>query len=58
MRLSQTAELMRRYAEKRLEEEKEIKELVQLVADGHKNTKAAKERLQEMKKQIGVILFS
>lgn len=58
MRLSQTAELMRRYTEKCLEEEKEMKELVQLVADGHKNTKAAKERLQEMKKQIGVILFS
>lgn len=47
---------MRRYAEKRLREEKEMKELVQLVADGHKNSKAAKLKLQEIKKRIGVFL--
>lgn len=49
---------MRRYAEKRLREEKEMKELVQLVADGHKNSKSAKLKLQEIKKRIGVFLFS
>ncbi|XP_042630299.1 cilia- and flagella-associated protein 99-like [Cyprinus carpio] len=37
-----TAELMRKYAEKRLKEEKEMRELVQQVADGHKNSKAAR----------------
>uniref|UniRef100_A0A8C2F9W2 Cilia and flagella associated protein 99 n=1 Tax=Cyprinus carpio TaxID=7962 RepID=A0A8C2F9W2_CYPCA len=36
-----TAELMRKYAEKRLKE-KEMRELVQQVADGHKNSKAAR----------------
>lgn len=55
--LSQTAELMRRYAEKRLKEEKEMRELVQLVADGHKNSKAAKVKLQEIKRRIGVFPF-
>ncbi|KAM9466778.1 cilia- and flagella-associated protein 99 [Clarias gariepinus] len=48
----ETAELMRRYAEKRLKEEKEMRELVQLVADGHKNSKAAKVKLQEIKRRI------
>lgn len=57
MRLSQTAQLMRMYAKKRLQEEKEMKELVPLVADGHKNSKAAKLKLQEIKKRIGVFLF-
>uniref|UniRef100_A0A8C1ZDB5 Cilia and flagella associated protein 99 n=1 Tax=Cyprinus carpio TaxID=7962 RepID=A0A8C1ZDB5_CYPCA len=37
-----TAELMRKYADKRLKEEKEMRELVQQVADGHKNSKAAR----------------
>ncbi len=49
----QTAELMRKYAEKRLKEEKEMRELVQQVADGHKNSKAAKAKLQEIKQRIG-----
>ncbi|XP_073682524.1 cilia- and flagella-associated protein 99 [Garra rufa] len=46
------AELMRRYAEKRLKEEKEMRDLVQQVADGHKNSKAAKAKLQEIKQRI------
>lgn len=51
--MAQTAELMRKYAEKRLKEEKEMRELVQQVADGHKNSKAAKAKLQEIKQRIG-----
>lgn len=45
---------MRKYAEKRLAEEKEMKELVHQVTTGHKNSKAAKVRLQEKKKCIGI----
>ncbi|XP_053488505.1 cilia- and flagella-associated protein 99 [Ictalurus furcatus] len=52
LKKEETAQLMHRYAEKRLQEEKEMKELVQLVADGHKNSKAAKLKLQEIKKHI------
>lgn len=44
---------MRRYAEKRLQEEKEMRDLVQQVAEGHKNSKAAKEKLQKFKQRIG-----
>lgn len=49
----QTAELIRKYAEKRLKEEKEMRELVQQVANGHKNSKAAKAKLHEIKQRIG-----
>ncbi|TSN67070.1 Cilia- and flagella-associated protein 99 [Bagarius yarrelli] len=52
LKKEETAQVMRRYAEKRLREEKVMKELVQLVADGHKNSKAAKVKLQEIKKRI------
>ncbi|XP_030643298.1 cilia- and flagella-associated protein 99 [Chanos chanos] len=48
----ETAELMRRYAKKRLQEEVEMKELVQQVTNGHKNSKATKAKLQEIKQQI------
>lgn len=44
---------MRRYAEKRLQEEKEMRDLVQQVAEGHKNSKTAKEKLQKLKQSIG-----
>ncbi len=44
---------MRRYAEKRLQEEKEMRDLVQQVAEGHKNSKMAKEKLQKFKQSIG-----
>lgn len=46
---------MRRYAEKRLREEKEMKELVQLTKNP---SKTGKLKLQEIKKGIGVFLFS
>ncbi|KFV62627.1 hypothetical protein N307_06663, partial [Dryobates pubescens] len=48
----QKAELMRQYAEKRLQEQKEMRELVQQVVEGHKNAKQAKIKLQKYKQQI------
>lgn len=45
---------MRRYAEKRLQEENEMRDLVQQVAEGHKNSKTAKEKLQKFKQSIGM----
>ncbi|NXI29129.1 CFA99 protein, partial [Sterrhoptilus dennistouni] len=46
------AELMHLYTEKRLQEQKEIKELVEQVMEGHKNVKQAKAKIQEYKQQI------
>uniref|UniRef100_A0A8C0FHE1 Cilia and flagella associated protein 99 n=1 Tax=Bubo bubo TaxID=30461 RepID=A0A8C0FHE1_BUBBB len=46
------AELMHLYAEKRLQEQKEMRELVEQVVEGHKNTKQAKIKLQKYKQQI------
>ncbi|NXN86729.1 CFA99 protein, partial [Bombycilla garrulus] len=46
------AELMHLYAEKRLQEQKEMKELVEQVMEGHKNVKQAKAKVQEYKQQI------
>ncbi|KAM6071604.1 cilia- and flagella-associated protein 99 isoform 3-T3 [Theristicus caerulescens] len=46
------AELMRQYAEKRLQEQKETRELVEQVVEGHKNAKQAKIKLQKYKQQI------
>uniref|UniRef100_A0A665WJL0 Cilia and flagella associated protein 99 n=1 Tax=Echeneis naucrates TaxID=173247 RepID=A0A665WJL0_ECHNA len=44
--------LMRQYAKKRLQEEKDMRDMVQQVAEGHKNSKMAKERLQKFKQSI------
>ncbi|XP_019909458.1 cilia- and flagella-associated protein 99 isoform X2 [Esox lucius] len=52
LKKEETAKLMQRYANKRLQEEKEMRDLVQQVADGHKNSKAAKRKLHEFKKRI------
>ncbi|KFQ54839.1 hypothetical protein N334_03146, partial [Pelecanus crispus] len=46
------AELMHRYAEKRLQEQKEMRELVEQVVEGHKNAKQAKIKLQKYKQRI------
>ncbi|NXL03457.1 CFA99 protein, partial [Mesembrinibis cayennensis] len=46
------AELMHQYAEKRLREQKEMRELVEQVVEGHKNAKQAKIKLQKYKQQI------
>ncbi|XP_076833727.1 cilia- and flagella-associated protein 99 isoform X3 [Brachyhypopomus gauderio] len=52
LKKEETAQLLRRYAEKRLHEEEGMKELVKQVADGHKHSRAAKVKLQEMKRRI------
>ncbi|XP_062430633.1 cilia- and flagella-associated protein 99 isoform X2 [Rhea pennata] len=46
------AELMHQYAEKRLQEQKEMRELVEQIVEGHKNAKQAKLKLQKYKQQI------
>ncbi|KAF1643713.1 Cilia- and flagella-associated protein 99, partial [Eudyptes chrysocome] len=46
------AELMHRYAEKRLQEQKEMRDLVEQVVEGHKNAKQAKIKLQKYKQWI------
>ncbi|NXY46621.1 CFA99 protein, partial [Ceuthmochares aereus] len=46
------AELMHQYAEKRLQEQKEMREMVKQVVEGHKNAKQAKIKLQKYKQQI------
>ncbi|XP_068044605.1 cilia- and flagella-associated protein 99 isoform X1 [Anomalospiza imberbis] len=45
-------ELMHLYAEKCLQEQKEMKELVEQVMEGHKNVKQVKAKIQEYKQQI------
>ncbi|KAM4625089.1 cilia- and flagella-associated protein 99 [Polymixia lowei] len=52
LKKEETAQLMQRYANKRLQEEKEMRDLVQQVTEGHKNSKAAKVKLQEFKQRI------
>ncbi|XP_073505052.1 cilia- and flagella-associated protein 99-like isoform X4 [Phyllobates terribilis] len=52
MKKEETAKLMREYAEKRLQEEKEMRDLVEQVSEGHKNTKQARLKLQKYKQQI------
>ncbi|KAJ1213841.1 hypothetical protein NDU88_001472 [Pleurodeles waltl] len=52
LKKEETEELMRQYAEKRLQEEKEMRDLVEQVAEGHKNTKDARKKLQKYKQQI------
>lgn len=47
---------MRRYAEKRLQEEEEMRELVQQVAEVHKNSRRAKEKLMKLKQKMGKLL--
>ncbi|XP_068195146.1 cilia- and flagella-associated protein 99 isoform X2 [Antennarius striatus] len=49
LKKEETADLMRRYAEKRLQEEKKVREFMQEVREGHKNIKIAKETLQRLK---------
>nr|XP_033806568.1 cilia- and flagella-associated protein 99 [Geotrypetes seraphini]XP_033806576.1 cilia- and flagella-associated protein 99 [Geotrypetes seraphini] len=48
----ETAEIMHKYTEKRLQEEKEMKDLVEQVAEGHRNTKQAKIMVQKYKQKI------
>lgn len=54
----QTGKQMQRYAEKRMQEDKEMRDLVQQVAEGHKNSKSVKEKLRKMKQNIGTLSHS
>lgn len=53
----ETAELMRERLEARLEEEQQMKMLVQEIIEGHENTKVAKQRLADYKRKIGNIII-
>ncbi|XP_047197664.1 cilia- and flagella-associated protein 99-like [Hippoglossus stenolepis] len=52
LKKEETAQLMREYAEKRLQEEKELRDLVQKAAEGQNNSKMAKEKLHKFKQSI------
>ncbi|XP_073430560.1 cilia- and flagella-associated protein 99 isoform X2 [Dendrobates tinctorius] len=52
MKKEETEKLMREYAKKRLQEEKEMRDLVEQVSEGHKTTKQARLKLQKYKQQI------
>ena len=44
---------MAAYFEQQVEQKKEMRQLVETITLGHQNVKEAKQRLQEMKQQIG-----
>ncbi|XP_057282664.1 cilia- and flagella-associated protein 99 isoform X1 [Pezoporus wallicus] len=46
------ADLMHQYEEKRLQEQQEVRDLVEQVTEGHKNAKEAKIKLQKYKQEI------
>ncbi|XP_067838222.1 cilia- and flagella-associated protein 99 [Heptranchias perlo] len=48
----EAAELMQKYTEKRLQEEKEVKEQVERVTKGHSDTKQMKLKIQEYKQKM------
>ncbi|XP_038142166.1 cilia- and flagella-associated protein 99 [Cyprinodon tularosa] len=52
LKKEETAQLMKRYAEKRLQEEEQFRELAKQVAEGEKNAKAAKEKITKLKQKI------
>ncbi|CAB1445027.1 unnamed protein product [Pleuronectes platessa] len=52
LKREETAQLMREYAEKRLQEDQELRDLVQQVAEEEKNPSIAKEKLQKFKQSI------
>ncbi|PIO30077.1 hypothetical protein AB205_0069740, partial [Aquarana catesbeiana] len=52
MKKEEAQKLMRQYAEKRLQEEREMRDLVEQVCEGRKNTKQARLKLQKYKQRI------
>merc|ERR1719483_247232 len=48
----QTAALMKEHLDKKFQEEKEMKNLVESTMAGHRNAKDAKKRLQDYKKKL------
>lgn len=51
----QTAELMQQCAERRLQEERSMKELVEQVIEVQKNVKVAQMKLLKGRRQIGMV---
>ena len=49
----ENAKMMQDYLAMRLDEEKQMRALVENITDGHYNTQEARRRLQEYKRQIG-----
>jgi len=47
---------MTAYFEKQDEQRQEMRQLVETITLGHQNVKEAKQKLQEMKQQIGVYI--
>ena len=47
---------MASYFERRAEQKKEMRQLVETITLGHQNTREAKQKLQEMKQQIGLVV--
>ena len=59
--LSQAEKLMQQYFSKRDEEKREMRQLVETIMQGHNSAKAAKTKLQKMKRKIGtefMIIFN
>ncbi|XP_062378775.1 cilia- and flagella-associated protein 99 [Sardina pilchardus] len=52
LKKEETAELMRQYAAKRLQEQEGMKELVQQVADSHSNSRLARAQLHTFKQSV------
>lgn len=48
---------MHQYEEKRLQEQQEVRDLVEQVIEGHKNAKEAKIKLQKYKQEIGTCIL-
>lgn len=48
---------MHQYEEKRLQEQQEVRDLVEQVIEGHKNAKDAKIKLQKYKQEIGTCIL-
>ncbi|XP_031435721.1 cilia- and flagella-associated protein 99 isoform X2 [Clupea harengus] len=52
LKKEETAELMRGYAARRLQEERGMKELVEQVGEGHKNSRVARAKLHDFKQRV------
>lgn len=51
----ESEQVMNRYFEEREEEKREMRRLVEAIAEGRENVKEAREKLQRMKQEIGAL---
>ena len=51
----ESEQVMNRYFEEREEEKREMRRLVEAIAEGRDNVKEAREKLQKMKQEIGAL---